>query len=165
MPGTTPTSGEAEVRLRVICSPLPPQQFDCYGDIALGMQCRTEVRPGVERTDGAVEFECTARVQRHAKTGQPNFLGPWVHGTPEARFLYLNWTAANAAESTGFRRMKIHLASIFWEQIEAVTRSSAAVLEARVSGVGTDGSPACATVPLLDGGWTVREGKESFDSV
>ena len=38
-----------------------------------------------------MRFECEVRVKRNPKTERPNFLGPWVHGTPDTRFLYLNW--------------------------------------------------------------------------
>jgi hypothetical protein len=54
--------------------------------------------------------------------------------------------------------MKIHLASITGEQIEAVSPVSGGVLEATVSGVDRKGAPACASVPLLDAGWSVGEG-------
>jgi len=125
------------------------------GDLA---SFEKELRPGVEREDGSMQFECAVRVKRNPKNGPPNFLGPWVHGPAEARHLYLNWEGAEDQVRARFGRMKIHLASITWEQIEAVSQVSGRVLEATVSGVDRKGAPACASVPLLDDGWIVREG-------
>jgi hypothetical protein len=54
--------------------------------------------------------------------------------------------------------MKITLTPVTWEQIDAASKIQSAVLEATVSGVGRDGSPAAASVPLLGGGWVVKPG-------
>lgn len=149
---------ERTVRLRVICAPMPPKTFGGRTEIELTMQYREDLRPGVECEDGSMQFECEVRVKRNPKTGSPNFLGPWVHGPSEARHLYLNWEGAEDQVRVRFGRMKIHLASITWEQIEAVCQGSGGVLEATVSGVDRKGAPACASVPLLGDGWIFREG-------
>jgi hypothetical protein len=149
---------ERTVRLRVICVPMPPRTFGGRTEIELEMQYLEELRPGVEREDGSMQFECEARVKRNPKTGSPNFLGPWVFGPAEARHLYLNWTGVEDQVRVRFGRIKIHLASITWEQIEAASRGSGEVLEASVSGVDRKGAPAFASVPLLGDGWVVREG-------
>jgi uncharacterized protein DUF5990 len=154
----TEKDSERTVRLRVICAPMPPKAFGVRTEIELAMQYLQELRPGVEREDGAMQFECEVRVKRNPKHGHPNFLGPWVHGPAEARHLYLNWEGAEDQVRVRFGRMKIHLAAITWEQIEAVSQVLGGVLEAAVSGVDRKGAPACASVPLLDDGWIVREG-------
>ena len=61
-------------------------------------------------------------------------------------------------EQTEFARMKIHLSPITWEQVEEVSQDPGSVLEVTVSSVDRRGAPACASVPLLDDGWIVREG-------
>jgi uncharacterized protein DUF5990 len=158
--GTTHTLKPEEerlVRLRVICAPMPPRTFGRIREIELQMQYLQELRPGVEGEDGSMRFECEARVKRNPKTGDPNFLGPWVHGPIQARHLYLNWQGREGDERVEFRRMKIHLSLITWEQIEAVSQHPGVVLEARVSGIDRKGAPACASVPLLDEGWVVCE--------
>jgi Family of unknown function (DUF5990) len=149
---------ERTVRLRVICAPMPPKTFGGRTEIELAMQYLKELCPGVEREDGSMQFECEVRVKGNLKNGNPNFLGPWVHGPSEARHLYLNWLGTEGDERVQFGRMKIHLASITWEQIEAVSQTAGGVLEATVSGVNEKGAPACASVPLLGEGWIVREG-------
>jgi hypothetical protein len=149
---------ERTVRLRVICAPMPPRTFGGRTEIELAMQYLKELRPGVEREDGSMQFKCEVRVKRNAKNGHPNFLGPWVHGPAEARHLYLNWQGTEGQERVQFGRMKIHLASITWEQIEAVSQLPGGVLQATVSGVDRKGAPACASVPLLGDGWIASDG-------
>ncbi len=57
---------------------------------------------------------------------------------------------------TWVRRIKVHLSSITWPQIDEAVKTSG-VLEARIQGTGRDGGPSCASVPLLGGGWTVKK--------
>ncbi len=144
------------VRLRVICAPLPPLDFGGGEAIELGMQHGHEIVQGQADGVGSMRFEGEARVKRDPRTGDPNFLGPIIHGPVGGRFLYLNWVGTVDGERRDFKRMKVSLASITWEQIEAVSGSEAALLEAAVSGVGRDGGPACASVSLLGEGWIVR---------
>jgi hypothetical protein len=148
---------ELTIRLRVICSPMPPKAFGRKERIELAQQVKQDLQPGTERPDGSMQFECEARVKRDPKTGAPNFLGPPVHGPVGSRFLYLNWQGWEGDEQQEFRRMKIHLSPITWEQIQAVAGNETAVLEVTVSGIGRDGGPAAASVPLEGEGWTVVE--------
>jgi hypothetical protein len=150
-----PSSDEVTVRLRVICSPMPPKTFGCMERIELAMQVRQDLQPGVELPDGSMRFECEARVKGNRNTEAPNFLGPPVHGPVGGRFLYLNWQGWERDERREFSRMKIHLSSITWEQIEAVVGNEGSILEATVSGVGRNGRPAAASVPLEGDGWEV----------
>ncbi|MFN3649420.1 MAG: DUF5990 family protein [Armatimonadota bacterium] len=149
------------IRLRLVCGPLPARDFDCWRDVRLGIQIGKEVFPGEAGPDGALTFECEASVSPRGREGAPLFRGKAVHGTPEARFLYLSWSA-HVRRGDGryggremFRRIKIHLSPVTPEQAEEALRTGG-LLEARLSGVGKDGTPACASVPLLDGGWAVR---------
>jgi hypothetical protein len=70
--------------------------------------------------------------------------------------VYVNsGTLAGQVDSRWTRRAKIHLEGISWELIERALASPGTVLEARIAGMARDGGPACATVPLLDGGWRI----------
>jgi len=107
-------------------------------------------------------FECEARVRPNARTGEPNFLGNFVNGLPDERFLYLSWRPKDyrpvqpaMGSASWTRRMKIHLSGITWQQIEEATQAGR-VLEVSIQGTGKDGGPNCASVPLMGGGWTVR---------
>ncbi len=58
-----------------------------------------------------------------------------------------------------FRRIKIHLRDLTMTQL-VQARKPANLLEARVHAVAKDDGPACASVPLLGAGWTVRPVEE-----
>jgi hypothetical protein len=55
-----------------------------------------------------------------------------------------------------FRRMKIPLATITWDQIDRLRRDPRSRLVATVQGTDRRGGPACATVPLDGGGWQLE---------
>lgn len=142
---------ERFVRLRLICLAPPPQRHENQVTV-FGLQDKQRaIYPGQAQADGSVHYELEVRAKWNPKTNGPNFLGPYVHGTPKARFLYLSWGYQNEEKGGWIKRLKVHLASITWEQIEAVTQMEDGLLEARVEGSGS------ASVPLLGEGWTVRK--------
>jgi hypothetical protein len=82
-----------------------------------------------------------------------------VHGDASRRFLYLSWRPlkwrpGQPEPACWLRRIKVHLSSITWEQIEQSV-ANGGVLEAVLPGTGRDGGPSCASVPLVGGGWAV----------
>lgn len=91
--------------------------------------------------------------------GGPRLLGPFVQGPPTARFVYINVGAsAGQIGSPWQRRAKVPLGAIDWQAIEAL--ASGERLTAHIAGTARDGSPACATVPILPPGWAP---KRSFE--
>lgn len=147
---SSPKPDERLIHLRLICL-MPPPRHENQATV-FGLQDKQgAVYPGQVQTDGSAHYELEVRAKWNPKTRGPNFLGPYVHGTPEARFLYLSWGYQNETEGRWLKRLKVHLASITWEQIEAVAQMEDGLLEARVEGSGS------ASVPLLGEGWTVRE--------
>ena len=95
-------------------------------------------------------FKFPVRV-REGKDGQPNFLGPFVHGPTHERFIYIDIGTYAGQIDTGFsRRLKVPLRGITWEMID-----KAKALETRVPGAAKDGTPNCATVKPFPG-WTTR---------
>jgi len=164
VPGNLPAeTSERIIRLRIDCQ--APPDPDRHGAI-FGLQDNSTtanwvLHLGKRKPNGDLIFECEARVRPNARTGEPNFLGDFVHGTPEKRFLYLSWRPKDwhpgQPESPcprWQRRMKVHLSTITWKWIEEATRSGG-VLEAMVEGTGKDGGPNCASVKLLGDGWMV----------
>jgi hypothetical protein len=149
--------GERVVALRIIVTPMPPRAFGAIEGVQLLLQDGSRLVGGTERGDGSLAFETRVRVRLNAATGRPNFLGSSVSGTPDARFIYLSWEGLQEGRPTRFGRMKIHLSSITWEQIDGVA-DGRGVLEASVSSVNDRGHPACASVPLLGDGWRAAEG-------
>ncbi len=57
-------------------------------------------------------------------------------------------------ERDRFRRTKMQLRELTPEQIAGLLKRGGTIT-ARVSALARDGGPACATVPLVGGGWTV----------
>lgn len=156
-------TSERVVRLRVVCKapPDPDQHRANFGLQDNSTAAHWMLHVGIRKANGDFVFECDARVRSNARTGDPNFLGDFVHGKPDERFLYLSWRPKDCrlaqpgmASPSWTRRMKIHLRGITWQQIEEATQAGG-VLEASVQGTGKDGGPSCASVPLLGGGWTI----------
>lgn len=108
-----------------------------------------------------IVFDFTVRVGKSRPDGFPNALGEFAQGTPADRFVYINsGTLAGQPDSCWSRRAKVRVADITWQMIERVLATLGATLEARIAGTAQDGGPACATVPLLNGGWVVNEPDE-----
>jgi hypothetical protein len=130
---------EREIPFRVTLLHPPPGAI-------FWLQCgKADLVPPTKIAEDEVSLEGTLRVGRKAD-GSPNFLGPFAQGPPAGRFLYVN--------SPG-RRAKVPLGGITQELIEQALASPGSVLEARIAGRAKDGGCACASVPLLDGGWKV----------
>jgi hypothetical protein len=116
---------EQVVSLRAICK--SPPDLDRHG-AAFGLQDNSStadwvLHSGKRKPNGDHHFECDVRVRPNARTGEPNFLGDFVHGAADKRFLYLSWRPKNwrsgQPESSGpwVRRMKIHLSLITWDLV------------------------------------------------
>lgn len=101
----------------------------------------------------AIAFDLDVRVEGSLPDGRPRLLGPFVHGPPAARFVYLCVGQA-AGQAEWNRRIKVPLGGISWNLVRAAAPQGR--LEARIAGRGRDGSPACASVPLLAPGWHVE---------
>lgn len=138
---------EREIRLRITLVQ-PPR------GVRFGLQKgKAEIVSAAQSTGDDLAFDFTLRVKERPDGG-PNFLGPFAQGTPDVRFVYVNaGTSAGQAGSPWTRRVKVQLGGIDWPLVEAALADPGAVLEARIAGTARDGGPACATVPLLDGGW------------
>ena len=127
--------------------------------VALAVQKgRDELLPPSRQTADEAVFDFTVRIGTQPD-GRPNFLGPFAQGTPADRFVYVNSGKRAGQQDSGWdRRAKVKLGGITPKMVDAALAEPGAVLVARFEGVGRDGGPACATVPLLDGGWRLVRG-------
>jgi hypothetical protein len=141
--------GERTVCLRIRLAHLAPRSYGGYSGIEAGIQVEKDVLPGTIGTDGLLRFSAELRARRDPATGVV-FLGAYAFGPRDGRFLYLSWSHDHEGTRAMFRRMKVHLKSITWDQIEEASETPGFVLETVVPGVGRDGGPACASVPLLE---------------
>ena|SRR5688572_6062780 len=137
------TEPSTEVRLRIIVVAPPADVMFCV-----------QGKPGelvdqVRSSGKDLTFELSVRLGPELPDGGLRFLGKHVQGPPSARFVYIcSGSLAGDVGSCWTRRAKIPLSGI----TSAMVRTGR-MLEARIAGRAGDGGPACATVPLLGGGW------------
>jgi len=117
---------------------------------------RKELAPPTEASDERLVFELTVRVAGDLPGGALNLRGAFAQGPPAGRFVYVSsGTSAGQHDSCWTRRAKVPLAGITRELATHALSDPETVLEARITSTARDGGPACATVPLLDGGWQI----------
>lgn len=113
------------------------------------------LKPATSDSSG-MSFEFTVRLGNPDTSEPPNFLGDYVQGPRGGRFVYVNsGKLAGQADSCWERRAKISLQGITRSQVETLLASPGKILEASFAGTARNGSPACASVPLLDRGWRI----------
>jgi hypothetical protein len=151
------------VKLRVVCSNLPGSRFsdsrhpeaEPRGPVYLGIQKDKEVIDQVRGDADSARFDPELRVRRRTD-GRPNFLGPFVHGPTEDRFLYLSWGIKQAdGRFEMFRRLKVRLGHLDWSVLEEVARSEKSI-EVRLDMTDDRGEPLCATPPSWHIEWIVE---------
>jgi len=118
----------------------PSDADERYENVHAGVQRGKEV---VDLVPGDAEearwsFGITARM---ARDGDIDLAGPYVHGRPGARFLYLSWGTVDGGFRM-FRRAKLHFADCDAEVLAAALRSGQLVCRVRMSD--RWGLPRCA---------------------
>ncbi|MFI1990350.1 DUF5990 family protein [Actinoplanes sp. NPDC020271] len=131
------------MRIRIEGRELPQSPELRLGNVHVGMQRRKEVvgRVPVTEPEAVWELEVTVReVGELLDVG-----GPWVHGPPGARFLYLSWGAVDGDEFAVFRRAKLLFGDIPGLPLRAAADDQG-VLVGRLSLTDEEGGPRCARV-------------------
>ena len=142
---------DQELTFRIVLES-PPPGVD-YG-LQKGGGNDYEVTQKQRSKAGNLQFEFGARV-KEGKDGSPVFLGPYVQGPPQERFVYLDiGTYAGQTDTHWSRRLKVPLRGITWDLVKQSSKPSH-VLETHVPGTGKDGSPSCATVKPIPS-WKVK---------
>lgn len=136
---------QREITLRIYCHDLPGGHFHEKTAVRLGIQKGREVIDDVPADAETVTFTATFQVG-DLKTGQPNFLGPYAHGKPESRFLYLSW-GERKNEWEMFGRAKVPLAHLDWDRLDKFWRTGEPILLS-VSMTDARGRPVCGTVKM-----------------
>ncbi|HET6762615.1 MAG TPA: DUF5990 family protein [Longimicrobiaceae bacterium] len=145
----TARPAEREVPLRITLE-APPAGVPFV--VQLGKTARL---PPTSRTADAITFDTSVRVVVR-DDGSLNFLGPAAQGTPQDRFVYVgSGKHAGDPASPWDRRAKVKLAGIDAAMVEQVLAKPGRTLHATIPGTMRDGSPVCASVALLHGGWKV----------
>ena len=138
----TPRAQQPELRLRITVAEPP-------AGVAFAMQRgRSDLVDAVETRADALVFEFGVSVA-DASCEPPRLVGPFAQGPPAGRFVYINVGTYAGQHSCWSRRIKVPLHSLTPAVVSAAVAKPGTVLETRIRGTGRDGSPACATVPLL----------------
>jgi hypothetical protein len=162
------------VRIRIEGSDLPGRRGGAQADalrlggVHVGVQCKAEVvdRVAADAAEAAWSFEVTSR----EVDGLLDVGGPWVHGRPGARFLYLSWGAVTGDEFAMFRRAKLMFGDIPTDLLraaheaatheaathEAATGKPSGTLVGRLGLTDAAGGPVCARVRPPAITWTVE---------
>ena len=139
---------EWELTFRIVLEN-PPAGVDFA--LQKGKGSKYEIVQKQRSGSGNLRFEFTARAVYSGKGAEPNLLGPFVQGTPDARFVYIGiGTFAGQTGTEWSRRLKVPLSGISAELVERAGRESG-VFETHVPGTGRDGGPNCATVKPFPG--------------
>lgn len=114
--------------------------------VTVGVQRGTEVVQSFPADGSVLTWELDARLVG------VELRGPFVHGRPGDRFLYLSWHQEGVGR---FRRAKLMLDAV---PAELLQRAEAGHLAARVGLVMPNGSPVCAAVrpPRIE--WSAVDG-------
>lgn len=141
------TDSDLALRITVVA---PPR------GVQFGVQRgKLDLIPPTTATEAELTFDLSVRVGRRPD-GAPNLLGPYAHGTPTDRFVYIaSGSLVGHGDACWRRRAKVRLAGITWSLIEATLATPGAILTASIVGTAKDGGPVCASVPLLGDGWQV----------
>ena len=143
-----------ELTIEVICRHLPGICFADYEPVYLGIQKGNEVIEAVPGNRAQAIFRPTFRIARQPD-GSPNFLGPFAKGTPRERFFYLSWGVMHdGGQFEMFRRAKIHLNHLTWEQVSAAV-SNDRPLKVVIDMTGKKGDPICASIRPNRAKWEV----------
>ncbi|MEU4473991.1 DUF5990 family protein [Micromonospora sp. NPDC023888] len=147
------------MRIRIDGSDLPGRRAGAEADalrlrnVHVGVQRKAEVvdRVPADAERAAWSFEVSSR----EVDGMLDVGGPWVHGRPGARFLYLGWGAETEDGFAMFRRAKLMFTDIPTDLLRAA-HEGGGVLVGRVGLTDATGGPICARVhpPAVD--WTVE---------
>ena len=152
------------VIIRLVCRDLPglrfcdtsPGQPAVREPVYLGIQRGKTVQEAVPANRRQVTFEAALTVERRAD-GSPNFLGPYAHGKPGERFLYLSWCVKQTdGRLEMFRRAKVMLSQLAWAEVQHAARSGVPI-SADLSLTDERGGPLCATVRESHIRWRRRE--------
>ena len=139
---------QQELTLRIILEK-PPSGVDFGLQKGRGSAYETIQK---QRSAGkALIFEFRARL-KPGEDPTPTFLGPFIQGPTDERFVYIDiGTYAGQTGTEWSRRLKIPLKGITSDMIHRLLKDPRMILEARVPGTGKDGGPTCGTVKPFDG--------------
>ncbi|MFN2457133.1 MAG: DUF5990 family protein [Chitinophagaceae bacterium] len=138
----------AEVTLRIVLEK-PTAGVDYGLQEGKGSNFKTIQTKKANAENLVFEFNVRVKLSNGIK---PAFLGPFVHGTANDRFIYIDiGTFAGQKDSVWNRRLKIPLNDITIEMIKKALSNPQLLIETSVPGFGKGGGPNCGTVKPFSG--------------
>ncbi|WP_410809423.1 DUF5990 family protein [Micromonospora sp. 067-2] len=146
------------MRIRIEGSDLPGRRVGAesdalrLGNVHVGIQRKAEVvdRVPADAATATWRFDVSSR----EIDGVLDVGGPWVHGRPGARFLYLSWGAVTDDSFAMFRRAKLMFTDIPTALLRAA-HDDRGILVGRLGLTDTTGGPLCARVHPPAIAWTL----------
>ena len=123
------------------------------GGVRVGVQRGREVVEQVPVTAASAVWQFT--VAAREVDGLLDVGGPWVHGRPGARFLYLSWGGDDGTGFAMFRRAKLMFGDVPAALLLSAYRGDG-VLAGSLGLTDAYGEPVCARVRPPDVVWTLR---------
>jgi hypothetical protein len=140
-----------EILLEIRCYNLPGLQVGEHRAVRLGIQKRQEVIDDVPVDAEEITFTAPVRVE-FKPTGTANFLGPFVHGNPKEKFIYLCWGERHGEEWKGFSRVKLQLFPISHTLLFRAADTNTP-LKVRINMQDEKGKIVCATIKEKQLSW------------
>ena len=152
----TPTrAAKRPLPIRIEGMSLPGGVFCEHRHVHVGVQCRREPVMLVPGAADVAEFDFTVDILPAAGGGW-DFRGPYVHGKPGERFLYLTWgDHPPGGGFTMFRRAKLHLSPLDTDLVERAAAPGHRLV-ARLALTDARGGPRCASIRPPDITWTAE---------
>jgi hypothetical protein len=118
------------VIIRLVCKSMPTIPTT-EGELEVGIQDKAQnIHLGRAAKDGSIYFEC--KIEARTDTTPLDFRGPFVHGTPQSRFVYLSWKRKAGGAALWYWRVKIPLAGIAQKAVASLKATE--VLVADITG-------------------------------
>lgn len=137
---------QREITIQIHCHDLPDARLGERTAVRLGIQKDRDVVDDVLAEGNSATFTAILRVDG-LKTGKPNFLGPYAHGKPEDRFLYLCWGERMANQWELIGRAKVPLAHLGWDRLNQ-TWDAGEPVTITVAMTDSRGRPVCGSVDV-----------------
>lgn len=139
------------MRVRIEGTELPGPLF---ANVYVGVQRGKDVIDLVPADAAAARWSFEVRTKL-GDEGSLDMSGPFVHGRPGERFLYLSWGTVDAGGFTMFRRAKLMFADVPPAALDAAAEGDS-VLVGRVTLTDSGGNPRCARVREPDLRWSAE---------
>ena len=135
---------KTELQIELHCTDFPGAQFEAWEHVFVGVQNGENIESETPGNSVQAVFKIPV-ICSTGKDGAPNFTGPYVFGKTGDKFLYLVWYAKAGPLVHRFRRAKIKLNILRWEQIQdAVAQQKP--LTAHIKMTDKKGGPVCASL-------------------